>query len=67
MKFKDAKKWDDVVFISMGDQAHTNRPKGDSTGGMLTLVSGPDSVSGKVSPMCLSLMVKLEVEAQGNR
>ena len=36
---EDAKHWSDLVFVSMGDQAHNNRPKGDSTGGMLTLVS----------------------------
>ena len=45
--------WTDVVFISMGDQAHANRPKGDSTGGMLTLASGPEAVTGKVTPMVL--------------
>ena len=45
--------WTDVVFISMGDQAHGNRPKGDSTGGLLTLAAGPDVIKGKVAPMCL--------------
>ena len=25
-----AKKWNDIVFISMGDQAHANRPKGEA-------------------------------------
>eukprot|EP00434_Breviolum_minutum_P014147 symbB.v1.2.012474.t1/scaffold861.1/size176854/4 len=45
--------WTDVVFISMGDQAHANRPKGDSTGGMLTLASGPEALTGKVTPMVL--------------
>eukprot|EP00434_Breviolum_minutum_P038697 symbB.v1.2.034335.t1/scaffold4414.1/size41512/3 len=44
--------WTDVVFISMGDQAHANRPKGD-LGGMLTLASGPEAITGKVTPMVL--------------
>ena len=52
-KFTKAKHWSDVVFISMGDQAHANRPKGDSTGGLVTLISGPESVSGCVCPMSL--------------
>ncbi|CAE7365735.1 GIP [Symbiodinium sp. CCMP2456] len=52
-KFVKAKHWRDIVFISMGDQAHANRPKGDSTGGLVTLVSGPESVTGRVCPMSL--------------
>ncbi|CAE7443123.1 Cacna1h [Symbiodinium natans] len=52
-KFPKAKHWRDVVFISMGDQAHANRPKGDSTGGLVTLISGPESVTGCVCPMSL--------------
>ena len=41
----------DVVFISMGDQSHSNRPQGDSTGGLLTLAAGPEVHSGKVTLM----------------
>ena len=52
-KFPDAKDWRDIVFISMGDQAHNNRPKGDSTGGLLTLMAGPGCVDGRVCPMSL--------------
>ncbi|CAE7714188.1 unnamed protein product, partial [Symbiodinium microadriaticum] len=52
-KFPDAKDWRDIVFISMGDQAHNNRPKGDSTGGLLTLMAGPSCVDGRVCPMSL--------------
>ena len=52
-KFPDARHWSDIVFISMGDQAHSNRPKGDSTGGMLTLVAGPGCIDGKMCPMSL--------------
>ncbi|CAE7510524.1 unnamed protein product [Symbiodinium sp. CCMP2592] len=52
-KFPDAHHWSDIVFISMGDQAHSNRPKGDSTGGMLTLVAGPGCLDGKMCPMSL--------------
>ena len=49
----DVKKWDDMVFISMGDQAHANRNQGGSTGGMIHLISGPLSLDGRVSKMML--------------
>ena len=52
-KFPTAKHWTSIVFISMGDQAHNNRPRGDSTGGMLTLAAGPEVPAGKVCPMAL--------------
>ena len=52
-KLPGTKKWTDVVFISMGDQSHANRPQGDSTGGLLTLAAGPDVLTGKVVPMNL--------------
>ena len=52
-KLPGVQHWTDVVFISMGDQAHANRPKGDSTGGLLTLASGPEAITGKVTPMVL--------------
>ena len=52
-KPKDAKHWSQLVFVTMGDQAHNNRPKGDSTGGMVSLVSGPSCVDGEVTPMML--------------
>ena len=52
-KLPKATNWNDVVFISMGDQSHSNRPQGDSTGGLLTLAAGPDAISGKVTPMTL--------------
>ena len=53
MQFEDAVHWNDIVFISMGDQAHANRPKGDSTGGLVTLAAGPSSITGVVTPMSL--------------
>ena len=52
-RIETAERWNDLVFISMGDQAHTNRPKGDSTGGIVSLVAGPESLQGIVSPMML--------------
>ena len=52
-KLPGTRQWNDVVFVSMGDQAHSNRPQGDSTGGMQTLACGPDVASGKVVPMTL--------------
>ena len=53
MQFEDAVHWNEIVFISMGDQAHANRPKGDSTGGLVTLAAGPSSITGVVTPMSL--------------
>ena len=52
-KLHTAKHWSEVIFVSMGDQAHANRAKGDSTGGLLTLATGPEATLGKVCPMCL--------------
>ena len=45
--------WTELVFIFMGDQAHCNRPKGGSTGGLITMIAGPESLLGKVCPMTL--------------
>ena len=52
-KLQDVKHWTDMVFVSMGDQAHGNRPKGESTGGLVTLVAGPSCINGAISPMVL--------------
>ena len=52
-RLKKAVSWRDIVFITMADQAHNNRPGGDSTGGMLTLLAGPESKTGQVCPMVL--------------
>ena len=52
-KLKKAASWRDVLFISMADQAHSNRPDGDSTGGMVTLIAGPEALQGGVCPMVL--------------
>ena len=51
--FPTARHWKELVFITMGDQAHTNRPKGDSTGGMISMVAGPDCLQGKVCRMSI--------------
>ena len=53
VKFSEARHWTEVVVISMGDQAHNNRPRGDSTGGLVTLLAGPECLSGKVCAMNL--------------
>ena len=52
-KFVTVKHWSQLVIVSMGDQAHNNRPKGDSTGGLVTMVAGPECQSGEVCPMNL--------------
>lgn len=40
------KHWQDAVVVTLADQAHANRPGGDSTGGLLTLIGGPEHQSG---------------------
>ena len=52
-KFLQVHHWTDLVVISMGDQAQSNRAKGHSTGGLVTLVAGPESLSGQVCEMNL--------------
>ena len=52
-QLSSARHWSELVFISMGDQAHNNRPKGDSTGGLLTMVAGPECRDGQVCRMAL--------------
>ena len=52
-KLEKAASWRDVLFISMADQAHSNRPNGDSTGGIVTLMAGPEALQGGVCPMVL--------------
>ena len=37
----------------MGDQTHANRPNGDSTGSIVSMVAGPESINGAVCPMML--------------
>ena len=51
--FPTARHWSEVVFITMGDSAHANRPKGESTGGLITLIAGPECLTDEVCPMSL--------------
>ena len=34
--------WQDAVIVTLADQAHANRASGDSTGGLITMIGGPD-------------------------
>ncbi|OLP88348.1 hypothetical protein AK812_SmicGene30332 [Symbiodinium microadriaticum] len=43
---KDAHHWQDIHVVTLGDQAHHNRPKGGSTGGLLTFIGGPSHSCG---------------------
>ena len=52
-KLHQATHWSQIIFVSMGDQAHANRPRGDSTGGFLTLAAGPECLSGQFCSMVL--------------
>ena len=39
--------WQEATIITCADQAHANRPKGDSTGGLITMIGGPCHREGK--------------------
>ena len=49
----EVKHWQDVHVITLGDQAHANRPKGGSTGGILTFLGGPAHARGEPSQLVL--------------
>ena len=52
-KLPGVKHWTDLVVVGLGDQAHNNRPRGGSTGGMVVFLGGPDISKGKSSPLVL--------------
>ena len=52
-KLPHVKTWKDVYVVGLGDQAHNNRPRGGSTGGMLVFLAGPEIAMGKLNPMVL--------------
>ena len=39
--------WQDCTIVTLADQAHANRPNGDSTGGLITFVGGPEHLQGE--------------------
>ncbi|CAK9088097.1 Uncharacterized protein SCF082_LOCUS41611, partial [Durusdinium trenchii] len=39
-RLDDVEHWQDTTVVTLADQAHANRPKGDSTGGLLTCLGG---------------------------
>ena len=43
--------WRDMVFVTFCDQAHANRSKMDSTGGLISVATGPHASEGKVTYM----------------
>lgn len=45
--------WKDLVVVGLGGQAHNNRPKCGSTGGMLLFLCGPQIMRGTPNPMIL--------------
>ena len=52
-KLPKVKHWTEMVFVGLGDQAHLNRPKGGSTGGLLIFLSNSDLSIGLPAPMVL--------------
>ncbi|CAK9007573.1 unnamed protein product [Durusdinium trenchii] len=52
-KLPGVRRWTDLCVVGLGDQAHNNRPRGGSTGGMTVFLSGPDALKGVPTPMCL--------------
>ena len=45
--------WQQMVVITMGDQAHCNCPDGSSTGGLITFLGGPELLQGDPGPMTM--------------
>ena len=45
--------WSQMYIVGLGDQAHQNRPKGGSTGGLLIFLSNRDLSIGRPAPMIL--------------
>ena len=52
-KLPGVSSWFDLVVVGLGDQAHLNRPKCGSTGGMLIFSCGPAICRGAPNPMIL--------------
>jgi len=50
-KLSRVQTWKDVCVVGLGDQAHNNRPKGVSTGGMLIFLACPEIALGKANPL----------------
>eukprot|EP00438_Fugacium_kawagutii_P003967 Skav207534 [mRNA] locus=scaffold756:114473:122071:+ [translate_table: standard] len=43
----EVKHWQDVTIVTLADQAHSNRPQGGSTGGLITFIGGPQHYEGQ--------------------
>ena len=52
-RIPDVQTWRQMVVIGLGDQAHMNRARGDSTGGMAIFFGGPVLKDGRPGPMTL--------------
>eukprot|EP00438_Fugacium_kawagutii_P003117 Skav222832 [mRNA] locus=scaffold1338:43482:51341:- [translate_table: standard] len=45
--------WQQMVVITLGDQAPKNRPCGSSTGGLVSFLGGPEHLEGQAGPLTL--------------
>ena len=52
-KLPGVSSWFDLVVVGLGNQAHSNRPKCGSTGGMLIFLCSPAICRGAPNPMIL--------------
>ena len=52
-KIPTVRHWQQLTVITMGDQAHNQRPGGYSTGGLITLLGGPEAASSSPGRMTL--------------
>ena len=47
----EVRHWQDVVVVTLADQAHANRPQGGSTGGLLCFLGGPQHFYGEIGKL----------------
>ena len=52
-RLPEVEHWQDMVIVTLADQAHANRPQGGSTGGYITFLGGPQIAQGEAGRMSI--------------
>ena len=50
-RLDDIERWQDTTVVTLADQAHANRPKGDSAGGLITCLRGKAQSQGEAGKL----------------